>query len=121
MSCWRQQLSDRGNGVDPIQAIFGVKATHLLAGVAGGTVRALLAGGGWFAAVTSVIIGSLTAAYLTTPSYQIATSYLALPVENSTEHAIGFLVGLTAMVVCEGTLKYAKSWARNPSLPGGKP
>lgn len=108
--------------MDPIQGIIGIKATHLLAGVAGGTVRAFLAGGGWLAAISSVIIGSLTAGYLTTPVYKIAQSYLPISVETSTEHAVGFLVGLTAMLLCEGVLRAARGWSQNPKLPkGGTP
>lgn len=106
--------------MDPFQAIFGIKLTHFLAGVAGGTVRALLAGGGWFGAVTSVIAGALTASYLTTPAFRMARSYLSVPDEPPTEHAVGFLVGLTAMLICEGFIKSARLWSRSPTLPGGK-
>lgn len=105
--------------MDPVQGFLGIKLTHLLAGVAGGTVRAFLAGGGWLAATSSVVIGSLTAGYLTTPVYKIAQSYLPLNVETSTEHAVGFLVGLTAMLLCEGVLKAARGWSQNPTVPKG--
>ncbi len=64
--------------MDPVQAVLGIKATHLVAGVAGGTVRALLSGGGWLAAISSVVIGSLTAGYLTTPVYAAAKAYFPL-------------------------------------------
>jgi hypothetical protein len=104
-----------------IETIIGVKLTHIVAGIAGGTVRALLMGSGWLAATTSVIIGSATAAYLTTPAYYMATRYFPVPQEPSTEHAIGFLVGLTAMLICEGCMKYVKDWSIKPSLPGPKP
>lgn len=103
------------------ESILGIKITHIAAGVAGGAVRALLMGGGWMAAFTAVLIGSLTAAYFTTPAYYLLSRYTSIPQEPSTEHAVGFLVGLTAMMICEGFLKYARGWSRNPTLPGGKP
>lgn len=104
--------------MDPLQGLIGIKLTHLLAGVAGGVVRAFLAGGSWLAAVSSVVVGSLTAGYLTTPVYTGAKSWFpALGNDTSSEHAIGFLVGLTAMLICEGVLKTARVWARNPSFP----
>ena len=109
--------------MDPLQGLIGVKLTHLIAGIAGGMVRALLAGGGWLAAMTSVVVGSLTAGYLTTPVYGAAKTWFpALGHDISTEHAIGFLVGLTAMLICEGVLRAARGWSKNPKLPpGGKP
>lgn len=107
--------------MDPFQAILGIKGTHLLAGVAGGTVRAFLAGGGWLAAFSSVVIGSLTAGYLTAPVFAGVQAWFPF-VENDTssEHAIGFLVGLTAMLICEGVLRAARGWSKNPKLPGAK-
>lgn len=100
------------------ETVLGIKVTHVVAGIAGGTVRALLLGGGWVAAITSVVIGSITAGYVTTPAYYLALKWFPVPAEPSTEHAIGFLVGLTAMLICEGFLKYAKGWSRNPVVPG---
>lgn len=109
--------------MDPLQSLIGIKLTHLLAGVAGGVVRAFLAGGSWVAAISSVVVGSLTAGYLTTPVYHGAKSWFpALGHDISSEHAIGFLVGLTAMLICEGVLRAARGWSKNPKLPGnGRP
>lgn len=107
--------------MDPIQGFIGIKATHLLAGVAGGTVRAFLAGGGWIAAVSSVVIGSLTAGYLTTPIYSGVKAYFpGVHSDVSSEHAVSFLVGLTAMLICEGVLRAARGWSKNPKLPAGE-
>lgn len=103
--------------MDPLQTLIGIKLTHLLAGVAGGTVRAFMSGEGWLAAFSSVVVGSLTAGYLTGPVYLAAQKYVAIPVDPSTEHAIGFLVGLTAMLICEGVLKSARIWSRRPTIP----
>ena len=104
--------------MDPLQSLIGIKLTHLLAGVAGGVVRAFLAGGSWVAAVASVVVGSLTAGYLTGPVYKAAHSWFpAMGQDTTSEHAIGFLVGLTAMLICEGVLKAARGWSKNPRLP----
>ena len=104
--------------MDPLQALLGIKTTHLVAGVAGGIVRAVLAGGSWMASVSSVVIGSLTAGYLTTPVYAAAKAWFQLLAgDASSEHAIGFLVGLTAMLICEGVLRFIRGWSRNPKLP----
>lgn len=105
--------------MDPVQGLIGVKLTHLVAGVAGGVVRAFLSGGGgWLAAMSSVVVGSLTAGYLTTPVYTGARAYFpSLGNDVSSEHAIGFLVGLTAMLICEGVLRAARGWASNPRIP----
>lgn len=106
--------------MDPVQGFLGIKLTHLLAGVAGGTVRAFLAGGGWLAAVSSVVIGSLTAGYLTTPVYAGMRAYFpSMSKDISSEHAVGFLVGLTAMLICEGVLRAARGWSKNPTIPKG--
>ena len=104
--------------MDPLQGFIGIKFTHLVAGVAGGMVRALLAGGGWSAAVTSVIVGSLTAGYLTTPIFKAAkASFPSIGGDVSTEHATSFLVGLTAMLICEGVLRAVRGWSKKPSMP----
>lgn len=99
-----------------IETIFGIKITHLVAGVAGGTVRYLLIGGGWMMAFTSVVAGSLTAGYLTTPAYFTIIKYFPAWADPSAEHAAGFLVGLTGLLICEGAMRYAKRWTDNPTL-----
>lgn len=107
--------------MDPLQGFLGIKLTHLLAGVAGGTVRAFMSGEGWLAAFSSVVVGSLTAGYLTAPVYAGTQKYFSIPPDPSTEHAIGFLVGLTAMLICEGVLRSARLWSKKPVLPKGDP
>lgn len=103
--------------MDPLQTLIGIKLTHLLAGVAGGTVRAFMGSEGWLAAFSSVVVGSLTAGYLTGPVYMGAQKYVSIPPDPSTEHAIGFLVGLTAMLICEGVLRSVRLWSKTPKLP----
>lgn len=108
--------------MDPVQALLGIKSTHLVAGVAGGIVRSFLTGGDWMTAVGSVVVGSLTAGYLTTPVYGGVKAYFpTLANDVSAEHAIGFLVGLTAMLICEGVLRAARGWSKNPKFPPNRP
>lgn len=102
-----------------METIFGIKITHLIAGIAGGTVRALLTGGTWGMAVASVLVGAMTAGYLTQSSYFALIRYFPAWADPSTEHALGFVIGVSAMVLCEGILIHAKKWSRNPKLPGG--
>ena len=91
-----------------LETLLGIKITHLGAGFAGGTVRYILLGGSWLQGVTSVISGSLTAAYLTNPAYFLTIRYFPDTAEPSTEHAVGFLVGLTGLLICEGIMNYVK-------------
>lgn len=95
--------------MDYLYDIVGIKLTHVAAGVAGGLVKAFYTGGSLMQAVTNVVVGTLTAAYLTTPVYFMALKYAPweIPGEPSTEHAIGFIVGFTAMLVCEALTKQA--------------
>lgn len=104
--------------MDPVEGLIGVKLTHLVAGVAGGTVRAFLSGfDDWISATAAVVVGSLTAGYLTMPVYKLTIAKLPIPPEASTEHAVGFLVGLTAMMICEGALRFMKGWSKAPKVP----
>ena len=95
--------------------IFGIKITHLIAGILGGTVRAFLVGGGWTAAFISVFVGGVTSAYFTAPLTVSPVNYWVFP-----EGTVGFLIGLTSMLICEGILKYAKAWSVTPLFPKGK-
>ena len=98
-------------------AQFGVKLSHIVAGLAGGTVRAFLSGSGVMAAIASVIVGAITAAYMTTPVSQIALKITGLPPANSTEHSVAFVVGLTAMLICEGTIRYVRAYTQTGQPP----
>lgn len=102
--------------MEPVSTIFGIKITNIIAGILGGSVRAFLVGGNWFQYFISVFTGGVTAAYFSTPLTYSPINYWQLP-----EGTVGFLVGLTGMLLCEGIMRYARSWSRNPSLPGGKP
>lgn len=102
--------------IETTGTILGIKITHLVAGILGGAVRAFLIGGGWVQAFISVFVGGVTSSYFTDPLTHSAINYLMIP-----EGTVGFLVGLTSMLLCEGILKYAKGWSRNPTIPMVKP
>ena len=69
-------------------------------------------------AFTKVRAYADTAGYITTPVYAAASAYLpGIANDVSSEHAIGFLVGLTAMLICEGFLRFARGWSRHPRFP----
>lgn len=97
-----------------METLLGVKITHVVAGFAGGVVRAFMVGHNFWTAISSVIIGALTAGYLTTPIYKAALAYLPVHEDPSTEHAVSFLVGLTAMLICDGILHVVKTWSDEP-------
>lgn len=104
------------------ETLVGVKITHIAAGAAGGSVLALLTGGGWQKAVTCVTAGLLTASYLTTPVYFGIVRYFPNLNDPSTEHAAGFIVGLTALVTCEWIMRNVKKrlekYSDDSTLPG---
>ncbi len=107
---------------DPVQALIGVKLSHLLAGLAGGVVRALLRPGvTMLGSITAAITGTITAAYLTPLVVYHFGQWGWLPslAEQAIqmEHAVGFIVGLTGMTICEGIIGLVQRWRENPQVP----
>lgn len=98
---------------------LNIKLSYLLAGAAGGIVRAFLIGTSAYAAISSIIVGTLSATYLTSTASQIYGAVFRVNVEPNLQHGVAFVVGLTAMLICEGLLRMACKWAKNPVLPGG--
>lgn len=97
------------------QLFFGVKVSSLLAGLAGGLVRALMMRSGltkWQVFV-SCIVGALTAGYLTPVFMHVLPYHDAAGAEG----AVGYAIGLSAMYLCEGVMRAAKSWRDDPKLP----
>jgi hypothetical protein len=103
--------------MDPVQTWIGVKLTNLLAGMAGGSVYAILMKGTKGESFGYVMVGLATAAYLTVPVYAVAIKYLPVPVDNATENATGFLLGVTAMYLCRTAINMVRKWSNNPVLP----
>jgi len=76
-------------------------------------VRALLVRGGFINGCISVFIGGAAANYLAPP---VALSPTLNP-WMMTEGTVGFLVGMTGMLICEGVILKARAWARDPKSP----
>lgn len=102
---------------DWIETALGIKMAHLAAGAAGGTVRAFVTRGNWVQGVAAVICGSLAAAYLTRPIFEIATRTIPIANDQPSEYACSYLVGITAMFIAEGVMKLARRWSRSPTVP----
>jgi hypothetical protein len=81
---------------------LGVKMPDLIAGFAGGVVNAIaLKRSDPWSIIGSVVVGGLTANYLTDPF----THYLGTGQQTS-----GFLVGLAGMAICQGIIAGAAKW-----------
>lgn len=81
---------------------FGVKTQDLVAGLAGGVVNAFVfQRSNPVAIVGSVIVGALTAAYLTEPAAKLT---------GTTGGATAFIVGLGAMAICQGIVANIAKW-----------
>jgi hypothetical protein len=101
---------------DPLQTYLGIKTGTVLAGFAGGLVRVLIAKNVTFMqALLSCIVGAITAGYFT----PVAMHWLPLAEVSGAEGAIGYAIGLTAMLICEGLLRAAARWRDDPRLPPG--
>lgn len=108
-----QFLQDIGAGLKSL----GLNEGTATAGLLGGTVRGLIIQGGWVNGIISAIVGCITANYMA-PGIALSTTFNPW---TWSEGTIGFVVGMTAMLLCEGIIKYAREWAAHPTLPGPKP
>lgn len=81
---------------------LGIRKADLVAGFCGGVVSAfVLRKSDPWSIVSSVVVGSLTASYLTDViGKMIGTS----------GQAMAFMVGLAGMAICQGIVEAAKSW-----------
>jgi len=88
---------------DPdILTAIGLRAQDLVGGLAGGVVNAFVfQRTSPLAALSSVVVGCLTAAYLTEP----AGRYI-----GTTGGATSFLVGLCAMAICQAVVSAVGKW-----------
>jgi hypothetical protein len=81
---------------------IGIKTQDLVAGLAGGIVNAFVfQRSNPLAIVGSVVVGALTASYLTEPAGHIT---------GTTGGATAFIVGLGAMAICQGILSWIAKW-----------
>lgn len=85
---------------------IGIRTQDLVAGLAGGVVNAFVfQRSNPVAIVGSVIVGALTAAYLTEPAARFT---------GTTGGATAFIVGLGAMAICQAIVGQIARWK-----PGG--
>lgn len=90
---------------------FGIKLPDLVAGFAGGIVNSFVFGrADPKAIVGSMIVGALTANYLSEPATKII---------GTSPGATAFIVGLAGMAICQGIVEAAKRY--RPAGVGGKP
>lgn len=74
---------------------LGIRAQEVIAGFAGGVVYALLQRGKPLEAVSSVVVGALTANYL--------SDFVAQEIDYKGP-AVAFITGLIAMALCQGII-----------------
>lgn len=81
---------------------LGIRKSDLVAGFCGGIVAAfVLKRSDPWSIISSVVVGSLTASYLTDPiGKMIGTS----------GGTTAFIVGLAGMAICQGIVEAAKTW-----------
>jgi putative effector of murein hydrolase len=100
---------------DPIQALFGVKLSVLIAAVLGGAVSAILVGGSIWRQTVNTFAGSVTAVYLSPVILRFLADQVG-PGEDI-EHAIVFVTGLIGMILCETLIRMAqRARSRAPAL-----
>lgn len=89
---------------------IGINPAHLIAGVAGAFVRAIIQGKKLtWELVTFVLVGALCATYLT----PVVVMYLGVAATNG----LAFGIGLIGMSLAEGVVKLVHRWSINPRLP----
>ncbi len=110
---------------DWLQQFLGVKAMHVAAGIAGGLVRGMVRPEvSWTRRLTVAAIGGLTAGY-GTPAVAPAVAhwaglwgYPAVEIAG----AVGFLLGLCGMTLCDAAINWARrfrDWPPpRPPAPG---
>lgn len=89
---------------------IGINPAHLIAGIAGAIVRAVIQGKKLtWDLISYVLVGALCATYLT----PVVVMYFGIAATNG----LAFGIGLIGMSIAEGAVKLAQKWAANPKLP----
>lgn len=98
----QSDLQGGGEMINEELHALGITIKHLIAGFAGGVVSALLMRNVRpFEALSSVLGGTLAANYFT--EHAVRTLGFG-------EGAAGFLIGLTAMILCQKIIEAARKW-----------
>jgi hypothetical protein len=81
---------------------IGIRKADLIAGFCGGVVSAfVLRKSDPWSIVSSVVVGALTASYLTEPIGRFT---------GTSGGTAAFIVGLAGMAICQGIVEAAKTW-----------
>lgn len=92
---------------------LGPKLPDIVAGFAGGVVNVFVMRRiAWFEALGSVVVGTLTAAYLGPWISRLMSLDAGVA---------AFLVGLSGMALCQGLIEVARRWRPNWLPPSGPP
>jgi hypothetical protein len=90
---------------------FGFDAARLLAGFSGGVVHALVSRQrDPYTVAASIVAGTMTANYLSLAAVEYTGKWIG-------EGGTAFILGLTAMIVCQGIVSAARAWkptSKNP-------
>lgn len=100
---------------DPLFDLFGVKLGSVVAGFIGGLVRSLIMRNATVSqTIIACIVGGATAGYFT----PVAMHWLPYELTAaSLEGAVGYAIGISGTVICEGVINLARRWRENPTLP----
>ena len=101
--------------------LFGIKLTHLIAGLSAGFVRHFFTGGSIIAGMVSTLVGLIITLNVSPFVYLAVTTYFSWTADPRTEHAVVFFVGILGLFGCEGLIKLGAKWRDNPTLPTGIP
>lgn len=109
---------------DPPAMFLGVKIIHLVAGLAGGAVRALTRPDlSWTRRIGTGFAGALCAGYGTPVFAPVAWRYLETFKVSVTEMEglVGFVLGMTGLTLADALIRFARKWRDNPTWPPPKP
>lgn len=101
---------------EPLTSI-GIEIPHVVAGAAGGVVRAVIRPGqSVVQSISTTMVGVLCAVYGT----PIAERYAGLgDADVAVTNGVAFFIGLVGMSIAEGLVVAAHAWARRPRFPAG--
>lgn len=100
--------------------ILGLSVTHLAAGAIGGVVRGLTRPDqSWLRRSAGAVAGAFASGFCTPVAAPIAAAWLAPygVAPEAVAGVAGFLLGLTGLSLCEGAIRVAERWKRDPKLP----
>lgn len=111
-------MADWWNNLDPGQTFLGVKLGHVLAGAIGGIIRTLVKPR---RTMLQNILGAITGVFVAsygTPILSVLADHYGLDTvpDESLEGALGFLLGLAGMSLCEAILNKISSWGKSKGL-----